>query len=449
MLAAAITLTAVFAIVAFSGLSYYEGTVAAAHGRIEQTERRAETTADVATRSMGRLTSDLIEQLVRRSRPDDAGHIEFLRQIRDEFATWPLGVDPAEALRFRVDGLQRVAHLFAEVSHFDEALACLGLNFAAIDEIALQPGQEAWSVTERLSSLHMQRFFLYHLRRMDEATASARQSIAVLERAPADVPDRDRELVRATLDLGMFLHEERQFDEGRVMIEEALARMHALRQARPEEISLVEQEAHALFTAQLCAWNAERLDDCRRWSERLVGEIGGFLAPPRAASLAVPQRGFLTKMVCMGLTRLAQLAEVAGQIDEAIACAEQRRRLCLEVLADLPGDAIDPIQIELVGADLRRAELLELNGRSTEAEDVLSQAATMAVRLHDAEPAVWEHASLLALVCQRRATLAAARGDDTAAAEGFREVITLMQPWMANPTYRATAAELIATAPVP
>lgn len=445
---AALSLAAVFAIVALGGVIYHEATVAAARARIEQTVQRAETNADVAAHSMDRLTSDLIEKLVRQSRPDDTGHIEFLRQVRDDFVNWPLGDSPAEALRFRVKGLQRVAHLFAEVSHFDEALICTGLAFAALDEIAGQAGQEAWSMSKRLESLHVQRFFLYNLRRIDEATASARQSIALLERAPADLPDRDRELVRATLDLGMFLHEQQQSDEGSVMIEKALAQMHALRRARPDEISLVQQEAHALYTAQLCAWNAERFDDCRRWSERLAGEICGFVAPPRGASLAASQRTFLTKMVCVGFTRLAQLAEMAGHIDEAIEWTEKQRQVCLELRAQLPADATCPLQVELVGADLRRAELLKRNGRSTEADETLAQAATMAVCLHEAEPAVWEHASLLVNVYQQRAELAAARGDAAAAAEDYRQVATVMEPWMAHPTYGATAAELIATAPV-
>ncbi len=177
-------------------------------------------------------------------------------------------------------------------------------------------------------------------------------------------------------------------------------------QARPDEISLVEEEAHVLFTAQLCAWNAERFDDCRRWSEQLAREIGGFLAPPRVAALTAPQRDFLTKMVCMGLTRLSQLAEMAGRIDAAIDWTERRRQLSLELLADLPASAIDPRLAELLHADLRLAELLERSGRSTEAEEILSQVAAIAVRLHDAEPAVWEHASLLALICQSRAKLA-------------------------------------------
>lgn len=448
VVSATLSLAAVVAIIALGSVIYYEATVAAARTRIEQTVQLAESTAGVAARSMGHLTSDLIEKLVRQSQPGETDHIEFLKQVRDEFANWPLGDSPTESLRFRVQGLQRTAHLFAEVSQFDEALACIGLTFATLDEIAAHPGQEAWSSSERLASLHVQRFFLYNLRRFDEAMASARQSIAVLERAPADLPDRNRELVRATLDLGMFLHEERQFDEGSAMIEKALAQMHALRRARPDEFSLVEQEAHALFTAQLCAWNAERFDDCRRWSERLAWEIGSFVARPQAASLTSRQRDFLTKMVCFGLTRLAELADMAGQIDEAIEMTEKRRQLCKDIVSDFPDEASDPVQMELVDAELRRAELLERSGRSAEAEGILSKAATMAVRWHEAEPAVWVHAFLLAKLYQRQAEFAAARGDAIAAAKCFQKVASLMEPWMGNPAHRTEAAELMATVPV-
>jgi len=42
-----------------------------------------------------------------------------------------------------------------------------------------------------------------------------------------------------------------------------------------------------------------------------------------------------------------------------------------------------------------------------------------------------------------------ARGDATVAAKGFRAVVTLMEPWIANPVYRTEAAELIAPVPAP
>jgi tetratricopeptide (TPR) repeat protein len=432
VLAAAISLSAVFAAAAAGGLAYHSATIAAARTQLDRSEQLAEQTAGVAARSMGRLTGDLIEQMILRSRPDDTGHLEFLRQVREEFAGWPLGSDPVEALQFRIKGLNRVARLFADVSHHDDALACLELSLQSLDELAgLQPG-DSWGLAERLASLHVQRAFLYQVGRMDEAASSARQSIAVLEAAPADLPDRDRELVRATLDLGMFLSQ-RQYEEGAAMIEKALSLMRTLREARPDDVSLVAQEAHALFTAQLCAWNAQRLDDCRRQAERLVTEIGGFLPASDTATSAGPLRGFLTQMVSVGCKRLAILAEMTGQADDAITFAQQRQRLCLEAVASLPEGDVESLHKELLDAEIEVAKLLRKTGRGAEAEAALEQAAKTARLLHDEQPGVWDHASLLALVCQQRAELAVARGERDAAARWFQEAITLMEPQLAKP----------------
>jgi len=257
-------------------------------------------------------------------------------------------------------------------------------------------------LTQRLLSLHLQRGCLHPLRRMDEAVASARASAAWLERNAALLPEHEygRELVRATLDLGLFLHEQHEYDEGSARLEEALTLMRKLREARPEEIILLQQEAHALFSAQYATFKAGQFDACRRWLDRLVGEVGGFLASPQAESLDVREKSHLTEMVGAGLEQLSQLDLQEGRTAEALEHIERRRQACLDVIAQLPPAQIDPAHRELVDA----------------------------------------------AVCQRRAELAAARGDAGLATEGFRRVIDLMTPQLAKPARQAEASEIIAAA---
>jgi len=106
---------------------------------------------------MDRLTGDLIEQMILRSRPDDTGHLEFLRQVREEFAGWPLGSDPAEALRFRIKGLERVAELFADVNRYDDALACHKLSLRSLDELAKVQPDDSALLEDRLAILQRER----------------------------------------------------------------------------------------------------------------------------------------------------------------------------------------------------------------------------------------------------------------------------------------------------
>lgn len=408
--AAAIGLSIAFAIAALGGLATYEARIAGARDRVDRSERRAQQTAGVAARSMGR-TGALLERMIRQGSPDDPANLELLRQVRDEFFDWPLQDDPVESLRVRVQGLGRVVNVLIEAKHHDDALACNAMALEVLDELAARQPTDPQTLVEQLHCLHVQRVCLHHLRRMDEAIASARMSLALLERFPADLPDREKELVRATLDLGMFLSETGQHDEGSRRIDEALAGIQVLRAARPDEVSLVEQEAHALFSAILSAANAGRTDDCRRWSERLVDEIGGFLDSPQAESLTVAQRGYLTRMTCIGVSQRARLAHETGDTIEAVDLLDRQRQLCEGFVATLPAAAVDPLHGELVEANLLLASLLAEVGRTDEARAAVARAGRITAHLLDRQPAVPNHAALQVRVVEREAELTAARGE--------------------------------------
>jgi tetratricopeptide (TPR) repeat protein len=446
VLTAAVGLSAMFAAAAGGGLAYHLATVAAARIQIDRSEHLAQHSTGVAARSMRRLTGELIEQMIHRSRPDDTGHIDFLREIRDEFAGWPLGNEPVEALRFRIKGLERVSRLFADVSCYDEAVDCHERLLALLDELAALQPRDTRCFSQRLASLHAQRTFLYHLGRTDEAVASARRSLATLELAPPDLPDRGRAKAGALLDLGIFLHEQQRYHEGNAAFDDALAQLRELRAAEPTEFSLLAQEAHALVTAEVCSWNSKHFEECRRWTERLVHEIGAVLDAPQPMPLTVPQRSYLSQMVSMGFKRLSRLAAEEGSLEEAIELAESRRRLCLAAAEPLPGESVHGLHEELVDAHLEAAGLLERAGRLAEATATLDEAAETIELLEVVAPGVWDHAALLSRVCQQRGRLAAVRGERSVAAEWFGKVITLMEPQLAKPAHRRDTEACIALA---
>jgi tetratricopeptide (TPR) repeat protein len=434
-----------FAVAALVGVSFHEAQLATATTRILRSERLAEQTAGVAARSLGR-TGLLLEQMIRQSRPDDSTNLELLRQVREEFFHFPLRDDPIDSLRSRVHGLCRVADVMCESKHYEDALACHAMTLEVLDELTTRQPTDAQATVERLHVMHMQRVCLHRLGRMHEAADAARRSLELIERTSADLPDREREIIRAKLDLGVFLNEIRQHDEAAENLDEAFVRLRALRENRPGEISLAEQQAHALLSAVMGAANAGRPEECRRWSEQLTCEISDFLATAPTDSLSIAQRSQLTKMAGVGFSQLARLAYESGDEDEAIFLLEKQRQLCLAFVATLPPGKVDPVHNELVDAEMQTASLLAERGWGERAQAAVDRAGKTAAFLLDRQPGVWDHAALQARVFQGEAELATARGDRAVAGDRYAKIIALMEPHLANPTCRGATEALLRSA---
>jgi tetratricopeptide (TPR) repeat protein len=420
-------------------------TVARARAAAVLTAARAEEAA-AAARSMDHLTGDLIEKMVLRSNPDDAGHIRFLQSLREEFSNWPLGADPEAGLRFRLRGLRRIADLFYDVSQHDDAVACHRLSLAVLDEMAALRPADPEVLRERLASMRLERSSLYHLGRNDEAEALARSAIALLDDSRVDMPGKELARIEHALDLGTSLHEQGRIDEGKEQVDEALAGFRRLRQARPEDVDLAARETHALYCSQLSLFNAERFAECRQQLEQLVGQSGGFLASHPADAIPLPQRSMMTKLVSIGHAQLGRLAADEGRLDEAITHVLRQRDLCAAFVAELPAGEIDPIHKEVVDADLHAATLLDQAGRDQEAMAAVKRAETAAKIILENQPGVWDHAAMLGGILWRRGELAREHGDQAEAAARYREIIALLEPWKDTPACREKTAILLQTA---
>ena len=402
--------------------------------------------ASVATGSLNLLTGERIEKIVLQSSPDDQEHVAYLRDVREEFANWPLGEDPAEGLRQRLNGLRRVAGLFFDISHFDDALQCHEESLAVLDALAIHEPDAIEVLRQRLRSLQYQRSCLYHLGRHDEAVASAETAIGLLRAAPADMPNRERELNEQVMALGGFLQELGRFDEAASTMDMALAGFDRLRAADPENPDLVMRQSHGLYVAQLCAHRSNHPDRCRQLVTRLVEEIGGFLKTHPVDSLPQATGSLLTKNVGLGLSQLARLAAAEGRLEEAVGHALAQRALCQTFLETLPSDAIDPVHKELIDAGLHVATLLLQAGREEEAAAAVEQAETTARFLYDSRPRVFDNAYLIGWVSWMRGDIARRRGDAKAAAAQYEQTIAVLTPWTAQPACRDLAESIITSA---
>ena len=127
-----------------------------------------------------------------RGEPLDAGDRAYLQQVVEELERWPLGSDPLAGLRFRASGFRRVAELFYGVGDYEDALDCYRRKLATLAAIEKRSPGDPEILRARLSGHYLQRHCLYHLRRPDEAIASSREAIALLEAAPEGFPRRER-----------------------------------------------------------------------------------------------------------------------------------------------------------------------------------------------------------------------------------------------------------------
>lgn len=440
------TLSVAFVITAIVGTAYHVIQLEQANDQISRSRDRAEEAMAVATRSMDRLTGTAIKQMLLRGKALDEEDRAFLQQVRDELREWPLGSQPVESLRFRVVALRRIAGMFFDVGHFADALACQESELAALDELeTLVPG-DVDVLQKRLDARYRQRWSLYQLRRPEEAAASARESIALLEAAPAHFPDRERALADTRLYLGAFLHDHHHVAEGSQEIAKAVDAVHSIHQRNPDDIGIAHQQVNALYVAQMYALRAGRLDERRAWLDRLVGEATSAIERFPVTTENRHARSGITKMLAISLSHVADLAADAGQLGEAFDLTSRRQQVSRAFLDGLSPNLIDDVHRELVDADIHAAILLQKLDRRDEAEASLDEAHNLATRLMDEQPAIWTHAILLARVLHQQADVAAAGGDVAKAISLLERETSVLEPWVSHKDAANDTADFLETA---
>lgn len=405
-----------------AGAAYHVAELERANTEITASRDLADEAVALAERSMERLTGASIQRMLMRGDPLDEGDQAYLRQVVEEFERWPLGSDPVGALEFRAQGFRRVGDLFYGVGQYEDSLACRQRELATLTSIEdLQPGSVA-TLRARLTALYMQRYCLYHLSRPAEAIESSRESVALLEAAPADFPRRESDLIDTKLHLGIFLQEQQQVEEGHRLVEESLQQLTALREERPEDVSLAVQEVKSLYDAQLYDFNTGRTEARREKIAQLVSVASAALEQfdEQGETFAVS--------LSNGLNQQANLAREAGQIDEAVVLAQRRRDVCFAFIKE--SQPISRVHREAVDADLSLAKLYRELDDSERAAGALDEAMAIAEQLVAAEPAVFDHAVLLGRAMYDRGVLFLAEGNTSAAVENLQRATAVLEPWL-------------------
>ena len=414
-------LAAMMLVLAATGVAYHVMELTRANAEIRRSRDIADEAMALAGRSMERLTGASIKRMLLRGEPLDAGDQAYLQQVVEELERWPLGSDPLAGLRFRASGFRRVAELFYGVGDYEDALDCYRRELATLAAIEKRSPGDPEILRARLSGHYLLRHCLYHLRRPDEAIASSREAIALLEAAPEGFPRRERDLIDTRLHLGIFLHEQQQPEEGSRLIEAALAELAALRRRQPDNADLAVQEVHSLYNAQLSDYAAGRTEARREKIDRLVQ------VSSEALERFDEHQDEFTTSLSNGLTQQVNIARDEGRLDDAVAIAQQRRDLCHAAIEE--EQSISRLHTELIDADLMLAMLFRQLGQPSAAAAPLDEAITIGEQLVAAQPAVFDYAMLLGRALYDRGTLHLVSGETEAAVSLLERQIGLLEPW--------------------
>lgn len=422
MTAATAGLAVMLAGLAVGGTVYHVVKLERANVALSRSRDEARDSLAVAQRSMQRLTSESIRRMLFRGTGLDEGDRAYLQQVRDEFATWPLGTDPRGALTFRADGLRQVAMLFAKVGQFDDMLACLGREREALDELERVSPGDIQVVRRRLDLMYQERHALGRLGRTHEVVASARQSLAILESPPDALVIAPTEVADTRIQLGTYLIRIGEVDEAAGQVRDGIAGLRELRQASPDDRGTSRQFIMALFNAAIAANNAGWPNLHRQWLEELVvvGEDSLKRAPE--------DREVFARGVALGLAGLTTLAEREGRLPEALLFAERWRAFGH---AQVPGgDDVTPLHREAANADITTIDLLRKAGDDVAARMLLDTAAPFVKRLYAAEPAVFDTAILQAHMLRQCGQLLVDPSDPSSAMPWLTQEISVLEPWV-------------------
>lgn len=421
LVAAALVAATALGIALIAGTAYHVTRLEQANAEITRSRDRAEDSLALAERSLERLTGESIRGMLFRGRALDEGDRTYLRQVRDEFAAWPLGTEPRRALAFRSDGLRRVAELFARVGQFEDMLACLDKERESLDELdRLAPG-DAEAARRRLDLMYQERHALARLGRNHDVIASARRTLAILEAPTGDLHVQPSAIAETRIQLGTHLAKVGAVEEARPYVVEGLAGLRQARAAARHERQVSRTFVMSLYNAALTAKNAGWHDLHRQWLEELVtvGEDSLQRFPD--------DREVLARGISLGLRCLASLADEEGRRAEALSIAARWRAFCHDQVPD--GDGVTPMHREAADADMTTISMLRQAGDNDAAIALLDEAAPFIERLYAAEPALYDNAILQARALRHRGQLLVDAGDPAGAMPCFADQIAVLESW--------------------
>jgi serine/threonine protein kinase/tetratricopeptide (TPR) repeat protein len=398
-------------IAAIAGATYHVREVKQANIRIKNSREEARA-------FLTSLTDASAERIIASRRPPDAGDRDFLRGIRDSYLQMSIEPDADDGLRYRHRGLDRLAMIYAQLRLDEDALECVRLTLATIAEMDRRGIGDSQLESDRLETMKRERQLLVRLGRADEAEDACRRIIPLLAAAKG----REVELGQAQLELAASLSQRGEADEGAKLLRDGLATMAAARQATPDDPTVFYAGQIALFNANHLAFQTGRLDD----QEAYLRE---FFAISEEAQQRFPeQRPVFGQILLPGMAVQADIARRHGRTDEAIEIARKRFLLAAELAEEAP-NLRDTFLRRQADAAISTYDILASVGRGEESAGALAEAAAIAERFYEAEPAIFGSTQLLVNVLACQAKVSEEAGDLPRALACQQRNFDLLAPW--------------------
>ena len=393
---------------------------AAAYHVVEVKRANVRITAsrEEARKFLTSLTNASAERIISSRHPPDEGDRDYLRSIRDSYLQMSIEPDAEEGLRFRYHGLDQMSMIFTQLRLDEDALECGRLVLSTIAELNERGIHDRQLENDRLRAMKRERQLLTRLGRIDEAEEACRRIIPFLESAPG----KQVELAQAKLELAASLSQRGVADEGSQLLREGLATMAAARTAAPDDPLVFHAGLIALFNANHLAFQVGRLDD----QEAYLRE---FLALSEEAQNRFPEkRPLFGQILLPGMAVQGDIARRHGHTEEAIELARKRFALAA-VLAEAAPDLRDTFLRRQADAAISTYDILASAGRAEESAGVLAEAAAIAERFYEAEPALFGSTQLLVNVLACQAKVSEEAGDLPRALACQQRNFDLLAPW--------------------
>lgn len=385
---------------------------------LERANVRITASRDLAREFLEDLTDAAGDRIIASRPPLAEADREYLLVIRDRFLRWPLEPDAEDGLRFRIRGIRRIAQIFEQLRLENDALESRRMMLATIQALDRRGIGDATIESLRLDALESERRLLGRLGRVAEAEEACRRAIATL----AGKPDSLVELARTQLELAASLSQRGVADEGTQLLREGLATMAAARTAAPDDPTVFHAGQIALFNANHLAFQVGRLDD----QERYLREF--FALSEEAQERFPEQRPLFGQVLLPGMAVQGDIARRHGRTEEAIEIARKRFTLAAE-LAEAAPDLRDTFLRRQADAAISTYDILASVGRAKESAGALAEAAAMAERLYETEPALFGSTQLLVSVLACQARVSEEAGDLPRALAYHRRNFDLLSPW--------------------
>ena len=340
----------------------------------------------------------------------------FLNKVRGYYLEWPAEPDPATALRFRADGLGRLADIFEQVNQYEDGRLCRDAAIRSYDEMIRRGLAGPDVLAARLKATVLLHQTLERTRQDAAAEAVARRLIR--DREPLSRKDKFQERAFALdhIRLGDDLARLGREAESRSSFSEGIARLGRLAAESPRDVPVLEGMMRALYIAGIRSKDRARADTYFR---RLV-------ACADAGLIVSPAEPKFLRYLGLGLSEVVRTL-MADRPEEALAFQRRQTDVARKLAAGSPRDRV--LRADLVTCAIQYAELCDRLGRPADAEVEIERAVEEGARMSREEPAVLDWAYVLAYGLETHAKILESTGRPIRAVEQLDRIEATLDPW--------------------